>query len=62
MHTLGLRDGERRAVQNIQRIETALHVQQTTEYKPATYVVPLQLALIMATILYFIAGFVVNRA
>ena len=56
IHMYGMRNGEHRAVRNLQEIETALKLEPTVEYMPGTYVVPLQLAVILATIVYLIGG------
>jgi hypothetical protein len=50
VHMTGMRDGEHRAVLNIQEVEDALHLKRTVKYKPLTYGVPLQLMVILAII------------
>jgi hypothetical protein len=60
IHTVGMRDGERRAVKNLQRTEEALHLSQTAQYKPS-YVVPLQIAIILAVLIYAVSGFLAWR-
>lgn len=52
-HMCGMRDGERRAVDDLQEIEGKLYLEETAEYKPLLYVVPLQVAVIGAMIVYF---------
>ena len=58
IHMYGMRDGERRAVRNLQKIERVLKLEPTAEDKYRTYVLPLQLAVVLATIVYLIGGIV----
>jgi hypothetical protein len=59
VHMHGMRDGERRAVVNIQETEDALYLKRTVEYKSRTYTVPFQIAVSLAILGYFLAGFFV---
>ena len=54
VHTIGLRNGEKRAVRDIQDVEDQLHLTRTALYKPLTLTFPLQVAVIIATIAYFV--------
>jgi len=56
LHISGISDGERRAVQNIEIVENKLHLEKTVLWKPI-YWLPLQVAVIAATISSIIIGF-----
>lgn len=56
LHTVGMRDGERRAVENLKNVEKQLNLQLTAEYKPCLYVTTLQAIVVIAFIAYFTAG------
>jgi len=53
-HMEGVRDGERRAVENIQRVEALLHIPVTAESKG--YTVPFRVAVWIFIALFAIAG------
>ncbi len=54
IHLFGIMDGEKRAVNNLQKVERELRLESTVKYKPF-YVIPLVLSVMGATIFYFIA-------
>ncbi len=56
IHMHGMKDGERRAVQHLQKIEMELKLEPTAEFKHRTYVLPLQLAVMLATIIFLFVG------
>jgi hypothetical protein len=60
VHTLGMRDGERRAVKNLRSVERALELEITAQYKASLYVLPLQFAIVMSVVVYVAAGFAVG--
>ncbi|OUR74235.1 hypothetical protein A9Q78_01120 [Methylophaga sp. 41_12_T18] len=55
IHMNGIMNGERRAVENLKKIEAALQIPQTVEYKP-TYVRPLYLLVWLSTVTSIITG------
>lgn len=54
-HICAMKDGERRAVENLKEMEQKLDLPPTVEYKK-WYHLPLQIAVLGATILYAVVG------
>ena len=55
-HMAGLMDGEKRAVENLQNTERLLALPPTAKYKPANYVVPLMLSVVVAEVAFLSFG------
>lgn len=61
IHMYGMAGGERRAVQNIQKVEEQLHLEQTALAKAGINWRSLHIAVIVATILSFVLGIYLLR-
>ncbi|MEO5956044.1 MAG: hypothetical protein ABIR36_10195 [Nitrospiraceae bacterium] len=53
-HMEGIRDGEKRAVENLKNLESQLHLVPTVEYK--RYIIPFLVAVRVFTVLFFLGG------
>lgn len=56
VHLIGMRDGEARAIRALRDVEDSLKLKPTVQYRPGTYVVPLQAAVVLATVLWALIG------